>query len=81
MDTKLTDIIDRLNDPELYVDAVDDAIAEIKQLRGEIAKLRQVATPMLIYECPRCHVRLERSKSYCLACGRDAVQRIQAKEL
>jgi hypothetical protein len=27
------DIIDRLNDAEMYVDAIDDAIAEIKKLR------------------------------------------------
>jgi hypothetical protein len=27
------DIIDRLNDPELYVDAIDDAIREIERLR------------------------------------------------
>lgn len=29
------DIIERLNDPELYVDAVDDAIREIENLRQE----------------------------------------------
>ncbi len=33
------DIVDRLNDPELYVDAVDDAIAEILELRAQVAKL------------------------------------------
>ena len=29
------DIIERLNDPELYVDAVDDAISKIENLRQE----------------------------------------------
>ena len=33
------DIIERLEDPELYVDAVDDAICEIKALRERIAAL------------------------------------------
>ena len=28
-------IIDRLNDSEMYVDAIDDAIAEIKRLRAK----------------------------------------------
>ena len=30
------DIIERLNDPELYIDAVDDAIREIERLRHVI---------------------------------------------
>ena len=28
-------IIDRLNDSEMYIDAIDDAIAEIKRLRAK----------------------------------------------
>lgn len=30
------DIIERLNDPEMYVDAIDDAIREIENLRAEL---------------------------------------------
>lgn len=33
------DIIERLEDPEMYVDAVDDAIHEIERLRKRIAEL------------------------------------------
>jgi hypothetical protein len=33
------DIIKRLNDNELYIDAIDDAIAEIERLRENNAKL------------------------------------------
>jgi len=36
----MTDIIDRLNDPETYVDAIDDAIREIERLRAENEHLR-----------------------------------------
>src|SRR3990167_3668954 len=35
------DIIERLEDEELYVDAIDDAIAEIKRLRAENAELNE----------------------------------------
>lgn len=33
----MTDIIDRLNDPDTCMDAIDDAIAEIKLLRSELS--------------------------------------------
>lgn len=33
------DIIERLNDPDLYVDAIDDAIEEIENLRLRVAEL------------------------------------------
>jgi hypothetical protein len=33
------DIVERLNDPEMYVDAVDDAIREIETLRERVAEL------------------------------------------
>ena len=36
------DIIERLEDPELYVDAIDDAIAEIKYLRERLAELEAI---------------------------------------
>jgi len=35
------DIIGRLRDPEMYVDAIDDAIHEIQGLRGKLAELRK----------------------------------------
>lgn len=38
----MPDIIDRLNDPEMYVDAVDDAIEEIINLRDSVAELRSL---------------------------------------
>jgi len=37
------DIIERLEDSELYVDAIDDAIAEIKRLRRRVEVLETVA--------------------------------------
>jgi uncharacterized protein YukE len=33
------DIIERLNDPEMYMDAVDDAAREIEALRARVAEL------------------------------------------
>lgn len=30
------DIIERLKDPELYIDAIDDAITEIERLRNDL---------------------------------------------
>lgn len=41
MNTKL-DIIERLNDDELYVDAIDDAITEISKLRREVEQLNRM---------------------------------------
>lgn len=35
------DVIERLDDPDLYVDAIDDAIAEIEKLRAERDQLRK----------------------------------------
>ena len=35
----MKDIIERLNDPELYVDAIDDAITEIERLRAELTRI------------------------------------------
>jgi len=35
------DIIKRLNDNELYIDAIDDAIVEIDKLRNENAALKE----------------------------------------
>ena len=35
------DIIDRLDNEEMFVDAIDDAIAEIKALRADNAALEQ----------------------------------------
>jgi len=34
-------IIDRLNDNEMYVDAIDDAITEIESLNKQVAELRE----------------------------------------
>ena len=33
------DIIDRLTDEDMYIDAIDDAIKEIQLLRGRVAEL------------------------------------------
>jgi len=35
------DLIDRLNDPEIYTDAVDEAVDEIKRLRAELTVMRE----------------------------------------
>jgi hypothetical protein len=46
------DIIERLNDPELYVDAIDDAIHEIEKLRKVVKACNpafQTAWPHNVY--------------------------------
>lgn len=43
------DIIERLNDSELYVDAIDDAITEIKRLRALTAWRPIEAAPKMEY--------------------------------
>ena len=40
------DIIERLNDPEMCMDVVDDAITEIERLRGEVSLLRRILKPL-----------------------------------
>lgn len=42
METVKIDIIERLDDPEMYVDAIDDAIREIKLLRELVEQLNQI---------------------------------------
>jgi len=44
------DIIERLEDEELYVDAVDDAIAEIKRLRALTANTPVAAFDPICYQ-------------------------------
>jgi hypothetical protein len=38
----MSDIIERLNDPETCIDAIDDAIAEIERLRSMVDILRKL---------------------------------------
>jgi len=40
-------IIDRLNDEKMYVDAIDDAIAEMNILYRQVAELREALTDMV----------------------------------
>ena len=56
------DIIDRLNDDIMYIDAVDDAITEIQKLRGRVAELEATQQGVQadnnrraeFWACPQC---------------------------
>jgi len=58
------DIVERLNDPEMYVDAVDDAIHEIERLREENAYLRERG-------CFSYHDAVRVQYQFCPFCGKD----------
>jgi len=42
------DIIDRLSDDAMYIDAINDAISEIQKLRWRVAELESRPTPLAL---------------------------------
>jgi len=72
----MNDIIDRLNDEENFIDAIDDAITEIENLRLELCRAQGRVNALNLfgdaYKCgnPRCKGYYV-SGYICKVCGGD----------